>query len=119
MLKLTLKIAAISLLHCLLLLVINYLSVLEWGNPHGLSMGITLYCLWVVLTLVGFGSVALFCLVRPTTAFVVTIVLIFLVTYILYPGIASPLYISMTFASVIFFLFHWLLTERQRKPYSN
>lgn len=106
-----LGIMALILLHSLLLLTVNQSSVLIWGNPHGLSFGITLvYCFWL-LCFLGAGLIILFRIFRPKIAFAASIVLIAFVAYTISPGFFTPIYYSMFAGSFIFFSLLWFVKE--------
>lgn len=108
-----LKITALPLFHCLFLAVINDVSLTIWGKPRGVDLGITMHYVWISLSLVGLSLIFLFCVLGPKVAFVTSMALISLVAFILFPGFVSPVYFSVIFASLIFFLFYWRVAERR------
>lgn len=105
--KTTFEITLLALLHCLLLLAIEYISFLIWGKWGGVHYGFTLYYTILFLSVSGLISFVLFRTIHAKYAILVALTLIAGIGWFLYPGQLVPSYIALFSASTIFVLLYW------------
>lgn len=114
MLKVALRVTALALLHCLLLVAVMEIALPVWGRPRGVAFGILLYYSWLFFSLLGIVFAAGFEYLQPKTALGASILVTLAVSWLLWPG-AEPTYYLTRLATAAFCLALWWLAQRRRR----
>ena len=88
-------------LHAVALALANDWGMLIFDRPRGVAFGITMYWLWVGLSLVASATVILLRVAEYRVAFVLTLVGQSLVAASLYPGFLYPDYLLLCAISLL------------------